>query len=98
MGAVYEAEDAELARRVALKIIGGAAESERARRRFAREARAGSALNHPGIVTVYDFGSSDGLTFLAMELVEGETLLAAGRPHVGEGAAAVRGEAVAMRA
>ena len=76
MGAVYEAEDPELARRVALKIIGGAAESEQSRRRFAREARAASALNHPGIVTVYELGHADGLTFIAMELVEGETLAA----------------------
>ena len=81
MGAVYEAEDPELGRRVALKIVGGSADSERARRRFAREARAASALNHPGIVTVYELGHADGLTFIAMELVEGETLLAkAGAP------------------
>jgi predicted Ser/Thr protein kinase len=74
MGAVYEAEDPELERRVALKIIGSGAESEPARRRFAREARAASALNHPGIVTVYELGNADGLTFIAMELVEGEPL------------------------
>jgi hypothetical protein len=76
MGAVYEAEDPELARRVALKIVGSAGGGERARRRFAREARAASALNHPGIVTVYELGNADGLTFIAMEMVDGETLSA----------------------
>ena len=74
MGAVYKARQKELDRIVALKIlppgIGDAAFAER----FAREAKALAKLNHPGIVTIYEFGRSDGLYFFLMEYVDGATL------------------------
>jgi Tol biopolymer transport system component len=75
MGVVHEALDTTLGRRVALKILPPerVADPER-RERFLREARAASALNHPGIVTVHDLGNAEGLDFIVMELVEGETL------------------------
>jgi serine/threonine protein kinase len=74
MGAVYKARQKELDRIVALKIlppgIGDAAFAER----FAREAKALARLNHPGIVTIYEFGRSNGLFFFLMEFVDGATL------------------------
>ena len=75
MGEVYRAHDTRLGRDVALKILpeAMAAEADRVRR-FEKEARAVSALNHPNIVTVYAIGSSDGVSYIAMELVEGKTL------------------------
>jgi serine/threonine protein kinase len=83
MGEVYLAQDPRLGRTVALKILPGdlAADPERMQR-FAREARAASALNHPNVATVSDVGQSDGIHFIAMEHVEGETIAAriAGRP------------------
>ncbi len=82
MGEVYRALDTRLERDVALKILPEAFASDPGRvRRFEREARAASALNHPNIVTVYEVGSADSLWYIAMELVEGKTLreaLAAG--------------------
>ena len=72
MGVVYKAEDSRLHRFVALKLL-----SERisddpvARDRFHREAEAASALNHPGICTIYDVGEADGSAFIAMEYLEG---------------------------
>ncbi len=75
MGEVYRARDARLAREVAIKVLPGeaAANTERLKR-FEKEARAASALNHPNIVTVFDAGTSDGTSWIAMELVDGETL------------------------
>ena len=75
MGEVYRARDTRLSREVAIKILpsGASADPERLRR-FEKEARSASSLNHPNIVTVHDFGESGGATFLAMELVEGSTL------------------------
>lgn len=75
MGEVYLAEDTRLNRKVALKLLPESFASDRSRlNRFEQEARAASALNHPNILTVHEFGSEDGVHFLATELIEGETL------------------------
>ena len=75
MGEVFLAEDSRLNRKVALKVLPEniAADKDRLRR-FEQEARAASALNHPNILTVHEFGAENGVHFLATELVEGETL------------------------
>ena len=75
MGEVYRGVDTRLGRAVALKVISRRlVGDEGSRRRFETEARAASALNHPAIVTIYDIGEGDGLSWIAMELVEGRTL------------------------
>jgi predicted Ser/Thr protein kinase len=76
MGAVYKAIDTRLDRTVALKVLTGRSGNAREDRRFAREAKAASALNHPNIVTIYEFERHDGLDFIAMEYVRGESLKA----------------------
>jgi eukaryotic-like serine/threonine-protein kinase len=75
MGEVYRARDSRLGRDVALKILpaGFASDPDR-RRRFEQESRAASALSHPNIVTVYDVGDQDGVSYIVSELVEGESL------------------------
>src|SRR5213593_1791919 len=75
MGEVYRATDTKLGRDVALKVLPAEMSSSTERReRFTREARAVAALNHPHIVTLHSVEESDGVHFLTMELIEGQSV------------------------
>src|SRR6202162_936524 len=75
MGEVYRARDKRLGRDVAIKILPKEMSADAARKqRFEREAKTISGLNHPNICVLYDVGSQDGVDYLVMECVEGETL------------------------
>ncbi|HEX7252022.1 MAG TPA: protein kinase [Thermoanaerobaculia bacterium] len=75
MGKVYRARDTRLGREVAIKVLPEALSADIGRlRRFEKEAQSASSLNHPNIVTVYDIGTTDSTSYIAMELVEGVTL------------------------
>jgi serine/threonine-protein kinase len=75
MGVVYRALDPVLNRAVAIKVMSeGLAQDEALRARFLREAQAAGSLQHPNVVTIYDFGETDGHLFIAMEFVEGADL------------------------
>src|SRR5581483_4173652 len=91
MGEVYLAHDTRLDRKLALKLLPArfSADPENVER-FAREARAASALNNPNIITIYEIGQADGTHFIGTEFIEGETL----RQRLARGKLATR-EAVA---
>ncbi|TDI37347.1 MAG: serine/threonine protein kinase [Acidobacteria bacterium] len=75
MGEVYKANDPRLDRTVAIKVLlEHLAASPERRQRFEREAKAISQLNHPHVCTLYDIGQHEGIDFLVMEYIEGETL------------------------
>src|ERR1700752_1823674 len=75
MGEVYLAEDTRLHRKVALKILPTDLASNKDRmRRFEQEATAAAALNHPNIAHIYEIADAEGITFIAMEFIEGQTL------------------------
>ena len=74
MGIVYEAEDSRLGRRVAIKVLHTGPKSPERERRFAQEARAASALNHPNIITIHDIDATEDGDYIVMELVEGAAL------------------------
>ncbi len=75
MGEVYLAKDSRLERTVALKVLSSdISEDKRRMQRFRQEAKVASSLNQPNILTIFEFGEADGLTFLATEFIDGETL------------------------
>ncbi|HVN75783.1 MAG TPA: protein kinase, partial [Thermoanaerobaculaceae bacterium] len=102
MGEVYRAVDTRLGRDVALKVVRpDLAGDPELLRRLEREARAIASLSHPNVCTLFDVGHTDGIHFLVMELLAGETLaerLAKGRLSVRDAVGIARGVAAALRA
>lgn len=93
MGEVYRAYDHDLEREVAVKVLrDGAGEGGDRGRRFVQEAKAASGLHHPNVAHVYEIGTHDDLRFIAMELVQGDTL----RERLARGAMPVD-DAIAMQ-
>src|SRR3954464_14744281 len=84
MGVVYAAFDDRLGRPVAIKMIKAAVAETEARDRFRREARAAASVNHPAICQLYEIGEQNGELYLAMELLQGESLAT----RIGRGAIA----------
>jgi serine/threonine protein kinase len=76
MGVVYAADDERLHRRVALKMVRDTGADPQSRERFWREARAAASVAHPNVCQLYEIGEADGELFIAMELLEGESLAA----------------------
>src|SRR3972149_6164661 len=79
MGVVYLAHDPKIDRRIAIKMISipdgiSPVEAREARHRFVREAQAAGKLQHPNIITIYDVVEEEGLSYIAMEYIDGETL------------------------
>ena len=75
MGEVYRAHDSRLGRTVAIKVLPVSFSADRDRlQRFAQEARAAAALNHPNILSIFDIGDENGAPYVVSELLEGETL------------------------
>src|SRR5215469_11940221 len=75
MGEVWRARDTRLSREVAIKVLPADVASDAGRlKRFEKEARSASALNHPNIVTIYDIGQAESISYIAMERVDGKTL------------------------
>lgn len=90
MGTIFRAQDELLDRPVAVKVLNRAGLGTAGRSRLLAEARSAARLNHPNIVNVYDAGEADGVSFIVMELVEGETLATTGRLPLSEIVAIVR--------
>ncbi len=82
MGVVYRAVDHRLSRIVAIKVLRVASDSPEDQRRFLQEARTSSALNHPNIVTIYEVGEADGITYIAMEYVASRQLTSSSATRV----------------
>ncbi len=96
MGEVYLAEDGRLGRQVALKLLAAEFTTDESRvRRFEKEARAASALNHPNIVTIHDIGQAEAGHFIVMEFVQGRTLQAVSREPLSLRSLAELGEQIA---
>ncbi len=101
MGVVYSASDEQLDRLVAIKMIHEASTDTRARERLWREARAAASVNHPNVCQVYEVGEADGALYIAMELLEGESLAArigGGSIALGESAQIALGVLAALEA
>ena len=87
MGEVFLAEDVELGRLAAIKVLSAVATDAHRIRRFIQEAKAASALNHPNILTIYEIGEFEGLRFMATEYIKGQTLgrfLHHSKPNIAE--------------